>query len=65
MTANLETVLLIIVFKIMNFLAEDQGAWHVSLNILHLTEGDWITLGTLCFLASTLYLNLFTGQEQE
>ena len=64
MRANLETVLLIIVFKIMNFLAEDQGAWHVSLNILHLT-GDWITLGTLCFLASTLYLNLFTGQEQE
>ena len=49
----------------MNFLAEDQSAWHVSLNILHLTERDWVTLKTLCFLASTLYLNFFTGQEQE
>ena len=44
----------------MNVLAEDQSAWRVSLNILHLTEGDWVTLKTLCFLASTLYLNFFT-----
>jgi len=48
----------------MNVLAEDQSAWHVSLNILHLT-GDWVTLKTLCFLASTSYLKFFTRQEQE